>query len=100
MMISKDLSLIQIGIRSNMEGVKFLLDNDLIGSRRFGVVKDEKDRDQQRMHLDTIFNLIDEKNVILLDFEDPVFGKDIRRDIDLYEQSADGKYHLAETIEF
>ena len=50
------------------------------------MVRDEKDRDQQRMHLDTIFNLIDEKNVIMLDFDDPSLPKDIRRDIDIYVQ--------------
>lgn len=86
MAISKDLSLMQIGIRSNIQGAKFLMDNDLLGTRRFGVVRDEKDRDQQRMHLDTIFNLIDEKNVIMLDFDDPSLPKDIRRDIDIYVQ--------------
>lgn len=40
MMINEDLSLVQIGIRSNMEGAKFLMDNDLIGTKRFGVVRD------------------------------------------------------------
>jgi arginine deiminase len=71
MSINSDLALMQIGIRSNLQGAKFLMDNDLLGTRYFGVVKDEHDRDQQRMHLDTIFNLIDEKHVILLDFDDP-----------------------------
>ncbi len=59
MAISEDLALMQIGIRSNLAGAKYLMDNDLLGTRFFGVVKDEKDRDQQRMHLDTIFNLVD-----------------------------------------
>ncbi|CAN5951272.1 unnamed protein product [Sphagnum jensenii] len=91
----------QIGIRSNIEGARFLMDNDLLGTHRFGVVKDEKDRDQQRMHLDTIFNLIDDKNVVMLDFDDPALPKDARRDIDIYEQdSITRKYHLKETLDF
>lgn len=99
--ISKDLCLMQIGIRSNFAGAKYLMDNDLLGTRRFGVVRDEKDRDQQRMHLDTIFNLIDEKNVILLNFNDPDIKKDARRDIDIYEQdSTTRQYHLVETLDF
>lgn len=99
--ISSDFCMMQIGIRSNIEGAKFLMDNDLLGTRRFGVVKDERDRDQQRMHLDTIFNLIDEKNVIMLDFDDPALPKDARRDIDIYEQdSVTRKYQLKETLDF
>jgi arginine deiminase len=101
MMMSKDLSLIQIGTRSNIQGAKFLMDNDLLGTRRFGVVKDEHDRDQQRMHLDTIVNLIDDRNVIMLDFDDPALPKGVRRDVDIYEQVQEtGKYELKETLEF
>jgi len=86
MMMSKDLSLMQIGTRSNIQGAKYLMDNDLLGTRRFGVVKDEHDRDQQRMHLDTIVNIIDDKNIIMLDFDDPALPKGARRDVDIYEQ--------------
>jgi arginine deiminase len=86
MMISKDLALIQIGTRSNIQGAKYLMDNNLLGTRRFGVVKDEKDRNQQRMHLDTIVNIIDDKNIIMLDFDDPALPKNARRDVDIYEQ--------------
>lgn len=99
--MSKDLALMQIGIRSTIEGAKYLMDNDLLGTRYFGVVKDEKDRDQQRMHLDTIFNLIDDKNVIMLDFDDKTLPANARRDVDIYEQKEPGgKYTLIETIDF
>lgn len=99
--MSKDLAMMQIGIRSTIEGAKYLMDNDLLGTRYFGVVKDDKDRDQQRMHLDTIFNIIDEKNVILLDFDDAALPKNARRDIDIYEQKQPGgKYELIETLDF
>lgn len=65
----------QVGIRSNMEGARYLMDNNLIGKKRFGIVKDEKDRDQQRMHLDTIFNIIDSSTVLLFDFDHESIGK-------------------------
>lgn len=65
----------QVGIRSNMEGARYLMNNNLIGTKRFGIVKDEKDRDQQRMHLDTIFNIIDSSTVLLFDFDHESIGK-------------------------
>lgn len=65
----------QVGIRSNMEGARYLMNNNLIGTKTFGIVKDEKDRDQQRMHLDTIFNIIDSSTVLLFDFDHESIGK-------------------------
>lgn len=42
----QDLALLGIGLRSNMEAAQQLMDKDLLGSRRFGVVKDDFERHQ------------------------------------------------------
>lgn len=53
------------------------------------------------MHLHTIFKIIDEKNVIMLNSDDPSLPEDIRRDIDIYVQDSTTKmYQLTETLDF
>jgi len=43
------------------------MDNDFLGTQRFAVVEDVNDFSQDRMHLDTIFNIVSRSEVILLD---------------------------------
>lgn len=43
---SRDLSLVGIGLRSNMEACQQLMDQDLLGTARLGVVRDDFDRNQ------------------------------------------------------
>jgi len=57
---SRDLAFIGIGLRSNMEAVTCLMDNDWLGYRRVAVVRDEYDTSQDRMHLDCVFGLLSE----------------------------------------
>ena len=46
------------------------MNNNLLGSRRFTLVIDEFDLDQQRMHLDTYFNILNNEYCLVLDFND------------------------------
>jgi arginine deiminase len=64
--VSKEIAMMGVGLRTNFFAAKQLMDEDLIGTRRFVVVEDLEDRDQQRMHLDTVFNLCDEKLCVCL----------------------------------
>ena len=42
----QDLALLGIGLRSNMEAAQQLMDRDLLGARRFAVVKDDFEQHQ------------------------------------------------------
>lgn len=95
-----DLCMVGVGLRSNMEAVRYLLDNDLFGTERVAVVKDYFDQHQQRMHLDTVFNIIGPKVCIMLK---DIQGKQspLRRLVDEYRRDATGKYFVARhDIEF
>ena len=65
--LSKDCALLGIGLRTNFEAAKQLMDNDLLGTRRFVIVEDLFDRNQQRMHLDTFFNVANEHLCVCVD---------------------------------
>ena len=66
----EDLSMLGVGLRTDMNGAKYLMKNDLLGTRYMGICLDENDLDQQRMHLDTYFNILNDNNVLVIDFED------------------------------
>lgn len=63
----EEFCLLGIGPRSNWEAASYLMSNDLFGTGTVAVVKDELDQNQNRMHLDTVFNIIDKKVCIMLD---------------------------------
>jgi hypothetical protein len=44
--MGQDLALVGVGLRSNVEACQQLMDKDLLGTRRLGVVRDDFDRDQ------------------------------------------------------
>lgn len=75
MTVRRDLALCGIGMRSNMEACQYLMDNDLLGTDRFGAVVDRTDLSQQRMHLDTYFNMVNADTALLLDFSTVPGGK-------------------------
>jgi arginine deiminase len=64
--VSKDIAMMGIGLRTNMVAAKQLMDEDLLGTKRFLVVDDIEDKNQQRMHLDTVFNLCGDKLCVCL----------------------------------
>nr|AMQ24260.1 arginine deiminase [Trichomonadida sp. LN-2016a] len=65
--LSADVCLLGVGLRTNVEAAQQLMQKDLLGTRRFVIVEDLYDRDQQRMHLDTYFNVVNEHLCVCLD---------------------------------
>jgi arginine deiminase len=94
-----DLSMIGVGLRTNQYAVDTMMKNDWFGTRRVAVVRDCFDMNQQRMHLDTIFNVCGDNVCTLLD---SVIGDSkIRRLVTEYTQDATGKYQVTQKdIEF
>jgi arginine deiminase len=86
--LRSDLAMLGIGIRSNFEAAKYLMENDFIGCDRLALCIDTDDLDQERMHLDTFFNVLGDKGVILIDFDDlsRIKGKKINRKIQIYSK--------------
>ena len=66
----EDLSMLGVGLRTDMKGASYLMRNDLLGTRYMAICYDENDQDQQRMHLDTYFNILNNDNALVIDFED------------------------------
>jgi arginine deiminase len=97
--ISKELCLVGVGLRSNIDAVNQLMENDLFGTEKVAVIVDEYDKSQDRMHLDTVFNIVDKERVVILE---DIIGESNpkRRMVNLYTRK-DGKYTLdGEPIEF
>lgn len=59
------IAFIGIGARSSFSTLDFLLENDLFGVERVAAVIDNVDKNIERMHLDTVFNIVDEERVVL-----------------------------------
>ena len=66
----EDLSMLGIGLRTDFNGASYLMKNDLLGTRYMAICSDENDCDQQRMHLDTYFNILNDNNAVVIDFDD------------------------------
>ena len=66
----EDLSMLGFGLRTNIEGADYLMENDLLGTRYMALCYDENDLDQQRMHLDTYFNILNDNNAVVIDFDE------------------------------
>ncbi|KAL0231991.1 hypothetical protein PCE1_002987 [Barthelona sp. PCE] len=91
--VKPDLCMLGVGLRSTYSAAVYLMENDLLGTRRFAVVRDDHDRNQDRMHLDCIFNIIDDGHVLLLeDVMDPNSNK--MRYVDEYVRQVDKSYSL------
>jgi len=87
-----DLSMVGIGCRTNMKAAAYLMENDLLGTERFALVVDETDLDQQRMHLDTFFNIVSQNKAVVLDFEElsKINGRQIGRKVFVYSKNHNG----------
>ena len=85
-----DLSMLGVGLRTTMDGAKYLMENDLLGTQFMAIVYDDEDLDQQRMHLDTYFNMLSDKHVIVLNFTEceEKYKKKVNRKVFLFEQNA------------
>lgn len=65
--LGPDLALLGVGARTNMDAARQLMKEDLIGTDRFVVVEEVRDRSQTRSHLDTFFTPIDRHMCICVD---------------------------------
>ena len=68
-MARENLSMLGVGLRTDMVAANYLMENDLLGTRYMAISYDENDQDQQRMHLDTYFNILNDNNAIVIDFD-------------------------------
>ena len=86
-----DLSMLGVGLRTTIKGAEYLMKNDFLGTRYMAIIYDGEDKDQQRMHLDTYFNILSEDYVIVLDFDEVQKyypNKKIGRKVYLYDNEA------------
>lgn len=98
--MGKTLALVGIGLRSNFEACQQLMDQDLLGADRLGVVRDDFDKHQDRMHLDCVFSVLGDNVCIMLE---TIMGENspTRRLVDEYVRDKTGKYRLLRAdIEF
>jgi arginine deiminase len=98
--VNADLALIGVGLRSNVEACQQLMDRDLLGTRRFGIVRDDFEQHQDRMHLDCVFAVLSDSCCLMLE---EMMGEDspTRRLVDEYVRGPDGKYTQTKTsVEF
>lgn len=63
----KGLCFLGIGPRSDWTAAKYLLQNDLFGTMKVAIVKDNFEKKQERMHLDTVFSIIGHDCCIMLE---------------------------------
>ena len=88
----KDLSMLGVGLRTSIKGAEYLMENNFLGTRYLAIVYDDEDLDQQRMHLDTYFNILNDKYVIILDFDEVQThypNKKIGRKVYLFDNNAE-----------
>ena len=99
----EDLCMLGVGLRTDMNAANYIMKNDLLGTRYMAICYDENDLDQQRMHLDTYFNILNDNNVLVIDFDEvkkeEKKEKNIDRkvyyydnNIDIKEINSDNKY--------
>mmetsp|Transcript_60335 Transcript_60335/g.73924 ORF Transcript_60335/g.73924 Transcript_60335/m.73924 type:complete len:479 (+) Transcript_60335:637-2073(+) len=65
--INNDYCLIGCGLRTNLNAIKDCLANDVFGTKYVCIVLDKYDQNQDRMHLDCVFNVVSSKYCVLLD---------------------------------
>ena len=94
----ENLSMIGLGLRTDIDGVSYLMENDLLGTRYIAICYDETDRDQQRMHLDTYFNILNDNNALVIDFDEvgKIENKKIDRRVYYFENDKDAKEILSD----
>ena len=76
----EDINMLGVGLRTDMKAANYLMENDLFGTRYISICLDENYKDQQRMHLDTYFNILNDTNAMVIDFDQ--IGKEENKKID------------------
>ncbi|KAK8887061.1 hypothetical protein M9Y10_038097 [Tritrichomonas musculus] len=65
--LGEDIAMLGVGLRTNFDAAYQLMKNDYLGTNRFIVVEDIRDINQQRMHLDTYFNVLERDFCVCVD---------------------------------
>eukprot|EP01114_Cavostelium_apophysatum_P016167 TRINITY_DN4547_c0_g1_i1.p1 TRINITY_DN4547_c0_g1~~TRINITY_DN4547_c0_g1_i1.p1 ORF type:complete len:828 (+),score=180.71 TRINITY_DN4547_c0_g1_i1:391-2874(+) len=88
-----DFVMVGMGLRTNFRAIDYCMKHDLFGTRRVAIVKDCFDWQQERMHLDTIFNIVHQTACVLLE---TTIGMNtpLRRLVDVYEKNERGEFIL------
>lgn len=81
--VGEHLALLGIGPRTDWSAAEYLLKNDLFGTTTVAIVRDDFDRRQERMHLDTVFNILSTNCCLMLS---SIMGEEsaTRRTVDEY----------------
>ena len=90
----ENLGMLGVGLRTDIMGANYLLEKDLVGTRYMAICLDENDIDQQRMHLDTYFNILNDNNAVVIDFDDVMKNtgkKNIDRRVYYFDNDKDAK---------
>jgi arginine deiminase len=84
----REMCFVGVGPRSDAGSVHWMMKNDLFGTERVVVVRDEIDKHQDRMHLDCVFSIVGRRCCVLFD---GIVQKDpsLRRTVDMYKRSTD-----------
>ncbi|XP_049851623.1 uncharacterized protein LOC126326522 [Schistocerca gregaria] len=90
----RSLCFLGAGIRTNSRGIAQLLANNWLGTDRVAVVKDYFDRKQERMHVDTLFNLVSSSAAFL--HEGAAENSPTCRYVDEYRKTEQDQYVLVE----
>ena len=92
--LKNDLSMLGVGLRTSIKGAEYLMENDFLGTRYLAIIYDNEDLDHQRMCLDTYFNILNDKYIIVLDFDEVQShynNKTIDRKVYLYDNNDDNE---------
>ncbi|CAL5983495.1 Arginine_deiminase [Hexamita inflata] len=77
--LTQDTCALGIGLRSSYSAGQYMMQNDLLGFKRFLMVKDVFDQHQDRMHLDCTFSPIHQKLAVI---DQEILKKDKLRYVD------------------
>lgn len=88
-----NIAFLGIGLRTCFSAAHQLMREKLISYPTFILVIDEDDQSQQRMHLDTIFNIVNNNTAVLLD---SVINRTHGRYVEVYCRDEFGNYKVNE----
>jgi len=79
--LTPDTAAIGVGLRSSYLAGVYLMKHDLLGTKRFIIVKDVFDQDQDRMHLDCTFSPLHRRLAVI---DEEILRPEKRRYVDEY----------------
>lgn len=88
--VNKDLSMLGVGYRTTIKAAEFLMERNLLGTRYIALIYNEADHTDERSHLDTFFNILNDKYAMVLDFNklQTTTKTTVERKVFLYDNKA------------